>query len=227
MNTKSNIMVVFIALLILEGTVCILVSPKISVKSTMAVTEKTFTHLPVDDSESAIAKTAVAKTKEAVDPKKVALVRWTQVVSRSGNPASDTVQFLKQAIPLAQEVEAKTGVPAAFLCAQAILESDRGRSYLARHANNYFGVKYQHGTPCWYDGSAYQKFANMKDAFEKQGSLLIDPSHGYTPALKYKDDIKTYAQKVQQLGYCPNKQYDDIIHEIASDFFLTVLTPAR
>jgi flagellum-specific peptidoglycan hydrolase FlgJ len=222
MNTKSNILVVFIALLVLEGTVCTLVSPKISVKSTMAVTEKTFTHPPVDDSES-----AVAKTKGGVDPKKVALVKWTQVVSRSGNPASDTVQFLKQAIPLAQEVEAKTGVPAAFLCAQAVLESDRGRSYLARHANNYFGVKYQHGIPCWYDGSAYQKFASMKDSFEKQGSLLTDPSHGYTPALKYKDDIKTYARKVQQLGYCPNEQYDDIIHEIASDFFLTVLTPAR
>jgi flagellum-specific peptidoglycan hydrolase FlgJ len=222
MNTKSNILVVFIALLVLEGTVCILVSPKISATSAIAVTERTFTHPPVDDSES-----AVAKTKGTVDPKKVALVKWTQVVSRSGNPASDTVQFLKQAIPLAQEVEAKTGVPAAFLCAQAILESDRGRSYLARHANNYFGIKYQHGTPCWYDDSAYQKFASMKDSFEKQGSLLTDPSHGYTPALKYKNDIKTYARKVQQLGYCPNEQYDDIIHEIASDFFLTVLTPVR
>jgi flagellum-specific peptidoglycan hydrolase FlgJ len=151
------------------------------------------------------------------------LATWSKQVSRSGNPVTDTQRFVVAAIPTALQVEKKYGVPAAFLLSQAILESDRGRSRLAMVGHNYFGVTYQgHGTPITIDGIAYQQFASMAASFDQQGHMLTDPSHGYTSALKYKDDVFTYARAVQRLGYCQSSNYAAMIQEIAQDFALEV-----
>lgn len=148
------------------------------------------------------------------------LTGWIHQVSRSGNPVTDTQRFVVAAIPTALATEKKYGVPAAFLLSQAILESDRGRSRLAVAGNNYFGVTWQHGTPIYIDGVAYQRFASMAASFDQQGHMLTDPSHGYTPALKYKHDVYRYAQQVQRLGYCQSTGYAAMIREIVEDFAL-------
>ncbi len=49
-------------------------------------------------------------------------------------------QFLQRAIGPAHVSQRDTGVPASVTIAQAILESDWGRSTLAA-ANNFFGIK--------------------------------------------------------------------------------------
>lgn len=149
------------------------------------------------------------------------LTGWIHQVSRSGNPVTDTQRFVVAAIPIAFKTEKKYGVPAAFLLAQAILESDRGRSRLAVVGHNYFGVTYQgHGTPIYIDGTAYQRFADMAASFDQQGHMLTDPTHGYTAALRYKSDVFKYARAVQRLGYCHSSNYATMIWEIARDFAL-------
>src|SRR5512133_942255 len=39
----------------------------------------------------------------------------------------------------------RTGVPASITLAQGMIESDYGRSYLARESNNHYGIKYHNG----------------------------------------------------------------------------------
>ena len=167
--------------------------------------------------------TAAAKknVSRSTAPASQYLNGWIRQVSRSGNPVSDTQQFVVAAIPTALKTEKKYGVPAAFLLSQAILESDRGRSRLATAGHNYFGVTYQgHGTPIYIDGIAYQRFANMAASFDQQGDMLTDPSHGYQSALKYKKDVYKYAQQIQRLGYCPATGYAAMIKAIVEDFAL-------
>src|SRR5690606_20817230 len=55
----------------------------------------------------------------------------------------EKLEFLLSAIEPARESQRKTGVPASVTLAQAILESDWGRSTVSG-AKNYFGIKATH-----------------------------------------------------------------------------------
>ena len=55
--------------------------------------------------------------------------------------SDDKLRFLAELAPAVQRFSSRTGLPASVLLAQAILESDWGRSALARQHNNYFGIK--------------------------------------------------------------------------------------
>ncbi|MGH9788396.1 MAG: glycoside hydrolase family 73 protein [Candidatus Acidiferrales bacterium] len=50
-------------------------------------------------------------------------------------------RFLAELAPTVQRFSFRDGLPASVLLAQAILESDWGRSTLAREHNNFFGIK--------------------------------------------------------------------------------------
>lgn len=50
-------------------------------------------------------------------------------------------EFLKRLVPAVLALQQKTGLPASAVLAQAILESDWGRSPLARRNKNLFGIK--------------------------------------------------------------------------------------
>ncbi len=54
---------------------------------------------------------------------------------------ADQTRFLAELAPTVQTFSSRTGLPASVLLAQAILESDWGRSALSRDHNNYFGIK--------------------------------------------------------------------------------------
>ena len=49
--------------------------------------------------------------------------------------------YIEQYKEIALEQERQFGIPASITLAQAILESEAGRSRLAREANNHFGIK--------------------------------------------------------------------------------------
>ena len=49
--------------------------------------------------------------------------------------------YIKRYQDIAVKEMHRTGVPASITMAQAILESDYGRSKLAENANNHFGIK--------------------------------------------------------------------------------------
>ena len=61
-------------------------------------------------------------------------------LSLTGQNASYTA-YVKQYRDIAIRQMNKEGIPASIIMAQALLESGAGTSYLAREANNHFGIK--------------------------------------------------------------------------------------
>jgi hypothetical protein len=133
--------------------------------------------------------------------------------------------FLDTAGGAARAVAARTGVPASITVAQAILESDWGRSALAREANNYFGIKaigsLGSDGVVWmptseYDGSgdlhqmlsAFRAYKNLTDSMSDYDRLLVTDSR-YSAAMQAANDPKQFAALLSQAGYSTDPTYAD------------------
>lgn len=77
-------------------------------------------------------------------------------------PSATPAQYVEHAAPIAVEVMRRTGIPASVMIAQSALESNFGRSELARDARNYFGMR--PGNAAWaatdpyWDGATHGGF---------------------------------------------------------------------
>ena len=141
----------------------------------------------------------------------------------SGGTARQT--FLDATARAARAAAAQTGVPASVTVAQAILESDWGRSSLALDANNYFGIKASDrlGT----DGVVWMPTAEFDDAgevfetvspFRAYKSLtdsvadhddLLRTASRYAAAMRLASDPKQFAQELSDAGYSTDPDYAD------------------
>lgn len=85
------------------------------------------------------------KAKAVADPSPEKAMRSTVPAANAqwrhavADPAF--AEFVERYAKVAQAEEAKFGIPASVTLAQAALEGDCGRSFLARSANNHFGIK--------------------------------------------------------------------------------------
>jgi len=115
---------------------------------------------------------------------------------------------------LAIDQEKKYHVPASITLAQAILESAGGTSYLAREANNHFGIKCK---PEWTGSRAYKdaeipnecfrKYSSIADSYEDHSKFLTERSR-YDKLFKLKKtDYKGWAKGLQDCGYATDKAY--------------------
>jgi hypothetical protein len=148
----------------------------------------------------------------------------TRIV-RSPSSANERQTFLDAAIKAARADAAQTGVPASVTVAQAILESDWGRSLLARDANNYFGIKAMGslGTDgvVWMptgefddDGQAYETVSAFR-AYKSLTESVADHDHmlrtasRYAAAMQLRNDPKQFAQQLAEAGYSTDPEYAD------------------
>lgn len=138
----------------------------------------------------------------------------------------DTRQaFLGTLAQAARAGAQRTGVPASVTVAQAILESDWGRSSLAHDANNYFGIKAIGGLGS--DGlvwlptsevdaagqpyptvSAFRAYKNLSDSLTDHNTLLRTAPR-YAAAMQATDDPKQFAQLLSEAGYSTDPEYAD------------------
>ena len=133
--------------------------------------------------------------------------------------------FLADAAQAARSASARTGVPASVTVAQAILESDWGRSLLAQSASNYFGVKAVGGLGndgvVWmstgeYDaeGQAYETMSPFR-AYRSLTDSLVDHDlmlrNGtrYASAMQVAHDPRQFAQLLAEAGYATDPAYAD------------------
>jgi flagellum-specific peptidoglycan hydrolase FlgJ len=136
----------------------------------------------------------------------------------AGLPAYQA-EFLKASIGPAIDSMRATGVPASVTLAQAILESDWGRSSLATDGRNYFGIKAtsKQGTagsitlPTREAGigtviAGFRAYNSMLESFVDHGNFLVENSR-YAPALAVKDDARAFARAIQQAGYATDPNY--------------------
>lgn len=109
--------------------------------------------------------------------------------------------FPPNVIRLAQEAQAKYGVPASVTLAQYATESGYGKSWLARNANNYFGMTGSYNGQKVYKTDRYwRKYPSMEESFNDHGRLLS--SGRYAQATKNATNAESYIDAIQPI-YAP------------------------
>ncbi|MBL7258397.1 sporangiospore maturation cell wall hydrolase GsmA [Paractinoplanes lichenicola] len=135
-------------------------------------------------------------------------------------------QFIKAAVPGAQQGWREYGVPASVTLAQAILESGWGRSGLSTVDRNYFGIKCQSGKfgtlangchdyrtqectkagECFSTVASFRTYASMGHSFRDHGNFLrVNPR--YAGAFNYTTQANSFIWKVWKAGYATDPNY--------------------
>lgn len=144
---------------------------------------------------------------------------------RSLSGASAKQAFLDATASAARAAAAHTGVPASVTVAQAILESDWGRSVLALDANNYFGIKASDrlGTDgvVWLStgefddsGQPYQTvspfraYRSLTESVDDHDDLLRSAAR-YAAAMRLANDPRQFARELSDAGYSSDPDYAD------------------
>jgi flagellum-specific peptidoglycan hydrolase FlgJ len=141
-------------------------------------------------------------------------------------PATTPEQFIRAAVPGAQQGWRQYGVPPSVTIAQAILESGWGRSGLAVNHRNYFGIKCQSGRygtlangcytyrtqectkagKCFTTTGAFRTYATMAHSFRDHGNFLRVNSR-YKPAFSYTRNANKFIWTVWKAGYATDPNY--------------------
>jgi hypothetical protein len=115
-----------------------------------------------------------------------------------------------------------TGVPASVTVAQAILESDWGRSRLTRQGNNLFGIKALNGPgpdgvvtlATWeHTGGGdvivqapFRAYQTLEQSIDDHGKFFTS-NHRYAGALAVAGDAQAFAHAIQDAGYATDPNY--------------------
>jgi flagellum-specific peptidoglycan hydrolase FlgJ len=180
------------------------------------------TTLTAPDAEMVAVTAATADHAAVPAPPVAASVPRSEVLPEPPGAARWQRAFILDVAPGARESQRKTGVPASVTLAQAILESDWGRSSLTRDANNLFGIKAQNGpgtagvyeAPTWevYGGrsatvvAAFKAYQSLSDSIVDHGRWFHDNSR-YADALAVQDDPQAFAYAINAAGYATDPAY--------------------
>ena len=112
----------------------------------------------------------------------------------------------------------RTGIPASITLAQGMIESDYGRSRLAREANNHFGIK------CHSDwkgqtirhnddrrNECFRKYARPEDSFYDHSDFLRSGSRYNFLFDIPSTDYKAWARGLKKAGYATNPDYANML----------------
>jgi Mannosyl-glycoprotein endo-beta-N-acetylglucosaminidase len=133
--------------------------------------------------------------------------------------------FLDTTAQAARAAASSTGVPASVTVAQAILESDWGRSSLAADANNFFGIKaigslgtdgvvwlptaeYDDSGALHQTVSAFRAYKSLTDSVADHDHMLETMSR-YAAAMQASHDPRQFAQELSEAGYSTDPDYAD------------------
>ena len=144
--------------------------------------------------------------------------RWGRSEMVPGNNDADLDNYVRKYADLAMSEMRRTGIPASVTLAQAVIESDYGRSRLARQANNHFGIKCHNG---WKGGKIYHNDDRRNECFRKYGEAgesYKDHSDFLSQGSRYnflfdlrQDDYKGWARGLKRAGYATNPRYANML----------------
>jgi len=134
--------------------------------------------------------------------------------------------YIKRYKKIAISEMERAGVPASIKLAQGILESNSGKSTLARKANNHFGMKcgsvwsgkeyYKEDDDYDENGklikSCFRVYSNADECYIAHSNFLSDPRKRYRYGFLFDLDIKDYvawARGLKTAGYATNPAYAD------------------
>ncbi len=140
----------------------------------------------------------------------------------------EQAQYVERYKDIAIREMERSGVPASIKLAQGILESDAGRSFLARNANNHFGIKCGsnwNGQEVYredddYDDkgqlikSCFRGYRNVEASFVAHSEFLRDPSKAFRYGFLFRldpTDYAAWAEGLRRAGYATNPRYPDLL----------------
>lgn len=170
------------------------------------------------------------------------VLRWlvlslSAVCMTASRPVSVQERYIEQFKLVAVSEMERTGIPASIKMAQALHESQSGRSELATQANNHFGIKCK---TTW-SGATYQYKDDDRDS---TGSLVFSCFRSYPTAmesymdhsdfLKYRpryrelfelplSDYKSWAYGLKKCGYATDPNYPERLIKIIERYNLDLL----
>ena len=149
-------------------------------------------------------------------------------VSWSAAELGDQEDYIARFRKIAMQEMERSGVPASIKLAQGILESNSGKSYLARTAKNHFGIKcgsnwkgdavYREDDD--YDDrgkltkSCFRKYDNADASFIAHSEFLRDPGKSFRYGFLFRlrpTDYKGWAKGLRKSGYATNPRYPELL----------------
>ena len=139
------------------------------------------------------------------------------VVSKSlSEPSAEN--YIKMYKDIAISEMKRTGIPASITIAQGMIESDFGRSRLAREANNHFGIKCHNGWtgPTMHKNDdrrneCFRKYKKAEESFYDHSDFLRSGSR-YSFLFDIETaDYKGWARGLKKAGYATNPDYANMI----------------
>ncbi|MCX7861758.1 MAG: glucosaminidase domain-containing protein [Bacteroidales bacterium] len=133
-------------------------------------------------------------------------------------------EYIEQYKDIAIEKMRKTGIPASITLAQACLESDDGNSWLAKEANNHFGIKCGSnwtGDKVYKDddnpNDCFRKYKNVSESYDDHSTYLLTTKRYASLFQLDTRDYKSWAQGLKDAGYATNPQYAQLLIKIIED----------
>ncbi len=141
-------------------------------------------------------------------------------------------EFINRIEPKAREVDRLYNIKASLTIAQAIIESNWGKSGLTKRANNLFGMKWFEG--CGYDfeygltkeyisgkwisvNAKFKKYKSWDDSIDDHTNLLLKDR--YAPVRQCKD-YKCATLKIWECGYATSPTYPQTLRNIIEKYKL-------
>lgn len=154
----------------------------------------------------------------------------------TASPA-DQEDYIRRYKKIAIREMERSGVPASIKLAQGILESDSGKSKLARSANNHFGIKcgsQWNGEEYYkedddYDDkgrlikSCFRQYRNPDASFVAHSEFLRDPAKSFRYGFLFRldpNDYKSWAEGLRRSGYATNPKYPQLLISIIERYNL-------
>jgi len=132
----------------------------------------------------------------------------------SYSPDAGAQAYINRYSSLAVSEMIRTGVPASITLAQGMIESDFGRSTLAREGNNHFGIKCHNdwtGPAIRHNddrrNDCFRKYSRPEDSFYDHSDFLKSGSRYKQLFDLSQTDYKGWAHGLKRAGYATNPDY--------------------
>ncbi|MEM1124475.1 MAG: glucosaminidase domain-containing protein, partial [Bacteroidota bacterium] len=154
---------------------------------------------------------------------------WTT----SGAVDRNIEQYIDEFQYIAISEMERTGVPASIKLAQGILESNAGRSTLARKANNHFGIKcgsnwrgrkHYRKDDDYVNGklikSCFRGYRNAENSYLAHSDFLLDNRRYRSLFQLNPTDYRKWAKGLKKAGYATSRTYDKKLIRIIEEYKL-------
>jgi hypothetical protein len=151
-------------------------------------------------------------------------------LASSTRPEPSAEDYISQYKELAISEMKRTGIPASITIAQGMIESDFGRSRLAREANNHFGIKCHDdwtGLTILKDdddkNECFRKYGKPEESFYDHSDFLRSGSRYSYLFNIASTDYKGWAHGLKKAGYATNPDYANMLIRKIEEYNLTNL----